>query len=564
MICPKCFANNDDSNQICSSCGASFAGDANQATVKPQQQKKSVKEVVMPIIEKVKNSKVALIAIAAVVVIALLFGVGKMLFKKPVKTSDDITNAPAFFLKNKAGKYALFNDSGKKITDFIFDDADDFINGTAVVENEEGQDGIINTSGKMVVDFGKYESIYERSGLYSASDEEYNRYILNNTGKVIYSKENMKLTTFYSSDMFSILETDEKQIVLNYAGKEITSFKTNSEAKSATANEENDIVSVFYDGKTVIFNPVTAKVLATIEDEKHFCVNSVSEDGKTITLNSCVSMWGSQEETEYKIIRNNKLFDISKNECDRIFGYNSGRVSCFKDGGDYLLTKGNKRGIKLTGAAYIDDENYVLKNENYNKGVNFYQKGKMVKAVETITIQNTGEAKGGLYLMRNFSTLSTENAGTYDYYKANGELAFKGEFERASNFDENNFAEVSNDDKYYYLIDTKGKKITDEYEYIYYESKVYTVRKNNKQGIISRKGKVVVPCEYDKVEVRVRRGHIYAILTKGDSYEFFDVDAKKSIFTSKKKMEVDDHYFYINEDGTTKYYALNGKMFYEE
>ena len=53
---------------------------------------------------------------------------------------------------------ALFNEDGKKLTDFIFTSTSDFVNGTALVKKDDAY-GIINANGKMTVDFGKYNYI---------------------------------------------------------------------------------------------------------------------------------------------------------------------------------------------------------------------------------------------------------------------------------------------------------------------------------------------------------------------------------------------------------------------
>ena len=76
-------------------------------------------------------------------------------------TSSSSSNN-AFFIK-EGSNYALFSDSGNKLTNFDFTYAGNFVDGSALVKNSKGESGVINTSGAMVVPFGKYKYVYQEA-----------------------------------------------------------------------------------------------------------------------------------------------------------------------------------------------------------------------------------------------------------------------------------------------------------------------------------------------------------------------------------------------------------------
>lgn len=88
-----------------------------------------------------------------------------------------------FFKKNKEGYYALFDTTGKQLTDFIFSKVEDFYNHTSVVITKDGKSGIIKDNGKYLVNLGKYKKIYSTGPLYKLiTNDNKNKYI-NNGGK---------------------------------------------------------------------------------------------------------------------------------------------------------------------------------------------------------------------------------------------------------------------------------------------------------------------------------------------------------------------------------------------
>lgn len=81
-----------------------------------------------------KNNIVKILIFTGIGLVALL-GITFLMSKVLFKTSNSGTNnSNAFFVRNsKISKYAIYKKDGSKITDFIYKNTSNFINGYAVV-----------------------------------------------------------------------------------------------------------------------------------------------------------------------------------------------------------------------------------------------------------------------------------------------------------------------------------------------------------------------------------------------------------------------------------------------
>ena len=474
----------------------------------------------------------------------------------------------AFFIKEDS-KYALFNNEGKKLTDFVFTavgTTTNFRKGSAIVKKDD-KNGIIGSNGKMIVDFGKYKYIYESAGLYKATDNDSNEYLLDSNGKVLFNLKNASINTYFGVSSYSLLfEKDKKKYsVLNSDGKILVTFNEKEGAENPTTNEEDGFISVFYNKKNYILDGESGKKVMEFDSDIHYCVNNVSEDGKVITMNSCVGILFQRDyETTYKFIKDGKLYDLS-DKCDRV-NYINNALTCTKDSKTYLLDSKMNIGISTEGIAYKDGDHYAkLKDGSFN-GVDFYNNNKVVKNVECRSIKETGYSETGLYILSTYySTKCGTTSGTYEYYNEKGENAFGKSFARANKFDVNGLATVSEDKKNFYLIDTKGKKVSEDYDNIYLDSEYYITTKNNLKGILDNKGKQVIEAKYKSVDVFEEQGVKYAKLTTEDSkYIIYNLSKGKEIITLDSNPSTNANYIYTSKDGKKTYYTYTGKEFYKE
>ena len=509
-------------------------------------------------ISKPKKNKLKLvfliIGILLIVAIAVIIIIKLTNHKDSYK--DKATYSDAFFIKNKTGKYALFNDKGKQLSKFIYDSSNIFVNNSTVVYKEKDGYAILNNKGKEVVPFGKYGYISNYQGLYRVrSDKGYA--LIDSEGKVLIDDEDISVDSYGQDYPFAVVETEKEIIVYMYDGTKIYTFEKKSGAKDATVNHIDNYATVFYNGENIVFNLKTKKLIKSFKNKQHYCVNNATEDGKVLSFNACASWYESVEDNGYMLLINGKnLIDITK-KCDNI-NVDGDVILCSKDNSNYFLNISKKKveyGNKISSrVAYIDDENYVIRNDETYK-LDFYKNNKKIKSIEA-GLSATGHMNEKLYL------LYVDNV--YEYYNLEGKKAIDKSYKSASSFDENGLAKVSDDGKTFYLINTKGKKITDEYDYIYLENTYYKVKNSkDKYGVVDKKGKELLSTSYDSINIKLIRDKYYAVLTKNDKYEVYDLEDKKSIITSKDSVSLNDHY--IKTSGSkTSYYTYDAKKIFSE
>ena len=512
-----------------------------------------------------KQKKYLIISLVVISLVAIASGVVLMVFKGSNGENVNIKSVTTFFLSNEESKYALFNEDGERLTDFVYTSPSSFVNGTAEVSQDD-KIGIINSNGKMTVDFGKYESITSKNGVYEVRDKNSKSYLINGDGKVLYNLEDASLHTYTDSDSYSVLEdrNAKKYYVLGSNGEELESFDITSNEEVST-NAEDNFVSIFYNGKNYIFDLTTGSELVSFNDNEHYCINKVSDDGKIIILNSCGA--SNSSNATYKILVNGDIIDIS-NECDNAF-FKDGKIICTKDNEEYLLDSNYKRSISIAYISYEDDKNYAKVNRSGNTSVEFYNNGKLVNTVACRSLPDSNYVPNGLYLLDTYSSTDCgTSSGMYEFYNSKGEKLFDKTFVSAKNYDINGNAIVSEDKVNYYLIDSDGKQIGNTYSritpYVTFPS-YYIIYENNLEGLLNSKGEEVISPSYQKIQIYHHHDIYYAILTTTDSKNVvYDLTNNKEIVTVDGYARLGEHYIYTENNGKQQYYSYkNGKMFHE-
>lgn len=476
--------------------------------------------------------------------------------------SENVNNA--FFIK-EGSNYALFNDSGKKLTDFEFTSAGSFVNGAALVKKDDAI-GVINTSGKMVIPFGKYKYVYQESGLYKVTDENSNTYLINSKGNTVADLKDKTLNTYISSKNFVIIfdKTKNEYSFMDVNGKVIFTFAKGSSSDKPTTSSESNYITVFNGNKNYVVDYENGKKLLEFDADTAYCVNGSSKDGKIIVLNSCVGTFQKQDVVTYKFIKDGKLQDLG-NKCSRV-AYLYDSLICYENSNPHILDSNYNVGFDITLVSFIDANHYVKEKDGSFNGVDFYENGNVIKNVECRTVYEKGYNNEGLYILNTYySKPCGTTSGTYEYYNAKGENAFGKSFKSAQKFDSNSLARVSEDRTNYYLIDKTGKKVTEDYNTINAYSDNYIVIKNKLYGVLDGTGKQVVEPIYSKVDITKQNGVAYAKLTTSDSkYIIFNINTKKEVATFDSAPSLLTNYITVTVDGKKQYYTYTGKLFYTE
>lgn len=520
-----------------------------------------------------KKPKIGLI-IGIVVGILVLIGaiVGLVMLISNLGGSDDesIYDSNAFFLKNDDGLFALFNDDGERLTEFEYGYAGSIIGGTALVRDADNdKSGIINSEGKMIVGFDKYRFITRMGALYEASDDDLNDSLINGNGKKLYDLGKNKLVTY--DDSFAVVADEKGFQVLNYQGKNILSITKNLDQEIHLSSERESFVVIAHAGTNYVINALKGAIVTQFESKQNYEVYMVDKDDDIIFLRSRDS-----DETDTKFIVKGEYMG-APGGCENVNYYSMSKtLTCSKDGKTFVLTGDFKIGIETTGTQYISDKTYAKnKEDSDNYGVNFYKDGTKVASVDCRTVSTTGKVSGDLYLLYTRYTSQCRKdgitSGHYEYYTADGKLAFGRDFSSASTFSVSGLARIREiDSNDYSLINTKGEKVgnsyrtlgersSDEFKY-YYGYNSY----GDEVAVMNHLGKQIAKTSsYSYLSADTYDDKLYIYVKNDDQYEIYRAEDGTKLTTSTDYPSFTDHYIKTTGKDKVRYFTYEGKQFHE-
>lgn len=512
---------------------------------------------------KNKNFKKIIIGLIALIVVIVAVIIIVNLCKKDKKSDiNDIVKSESFFIEDKDGNYALFNEDGKQLTEFVFDDVDtNIVNGATKVKNSDGDYGILSENGKMIADFGTYTYINHTGALFKVTDKQYKSYLLNASGKQIGSKESIDVDVYDSENLFIIVEDDKGYNVLNYNGENILTLEKVSSVDKPTSSSKGNYLLIFYNKTNYVINLLKGELLLSFEDDENYCITNVNENNEgNLILNSC--SYSSNKDHEYKLIKDGKIIYETTNSLTYDGGDN---VILSTSDGKVLLDEKGKEKLNISNIAYHDYDSYAKYTDGSFDGVDIYDKGVIVKHIDCRRIDKTDYMSEGIYILDTYYSRSCgTTSGTYEYYKADGTLLNGEQYSKAEKFDENHLARVSKDKKSYYLINTKGEKVTNDYNSIGINNGEYYIAAKNDSTkvIINTKGEELI--SGDSIEFSTYSDKKFALIEKDKKYIVYNLDNKKEIITLESEPNLKEHYIVTSQDGNKQYYSYNnGKMFYE-
>lgn len=524
-----------------------------------------------------KKSKVGLII---GIIVGLLVLVGAVigiiaLVSNGGGEEDDIYATNVYFLPNDDEKYALFNDDGERLTDFVYGYASRFIGGTALVKDENNDKvGIVNTEAKMTVDFGKYRYITRVGGLYEASDDDLNDYIINGKGKVIYDLKKNRLITY--DDSFAIIADDKGFQVLNYKGAKILSLTENLDKEIKLSSEKDSYVVVFHAGTNYVINAMTAEVIGKFEAKNGYRVTQVDKEDNIIFMREDND--DDDDEVKYKFVVKGEIRDLPGG-CESV-SYLGKRLYCYKNSKSYVLDADFNVGIEARSAEYVDSKNYVKdKEDSKSYGVNFYKDGTVAGSVDCRSIAYYGAAESGFYLLMTRRTYTSgskcydETYGDYEYYTVDGKKAFGDKkFDVAELFSAAGTTRVrDNDSGKYYVMNTKGEKVSNEYKYLYSRSVdetkfFYGYDSYDSIDVLTPQGKklTTTTSSYSMGgEIYEDKLYIYVRDSEKKIYNIFRAEDGEKIAESENYPSFTDHYIKVEANDKVQYYTYAGKLIHE-
>ncbi len=521
--------------------------------------------------KKINPKLLIIIVIAIIIVIVGIIFIPK-LFGNNEKdnVSKSLTDSTSFWVRNSENLYAMFDIDGKQLTGFDYTSVNsEFINGTANVENKNNEYGLISSSGKMIIEFGKYDYISQQYAVYEMTDKEYNKYLYDSSGKFIRQLEKDEdIRSYIGEYTYALIESDTEYKVIDYNGKEITSFavsKDDSDISSPKGNSKKNYVSIFYNNINYIIDISKGKLLLTIPDSRIFCISDINDENPDeFILNTCES---SYDKEGSKVVRNGKVAYSKESEYGSM-KFNGSTV-VYQSGDTYLLDEnGNEKTKANSYIIYKDYNNYVKQADGILNGAELYVNGALKEKLNCDNIQG-GYARHGVYLLDHCSGYGK---GNKIYLNYDGTRINDKSYERAYEFDENGYASVSEDAKNFYVINLKGEKVSDYYSNNSSAEKIYNVNGTedlyygtNEDGtttIFKINGKKLVTGQ--NIQTQLSNNVIYAIIENDGKYTIRDLKKEKDIVTVDSKPNTYPNYFTTSVNSKTQYYSYTtGKLFYE-
>lgn len=514
-----------------------------------------LEEVELLDFNKPKKSKVIKKTIIIAVLLVLIISISGITIGLILPRKNSNTSKITFFIKNQNNLYAIFDNYGNKLSDFIYKEKNDFIHDTALVCDNNGKYAIISSSGNIIINSEKYNSIERKKGIYIARDFN-DIYILDSKGKEKF-KINEKDIIYTAVEDVAILKSKNKYLIINYDGDILLEMKINENKGKPILDSKNEYLIVYYNDNNYIINLNSKKIIQTIKENQRYCISDINDnDSNKIIIYSCIINPAEEAKYNYKVINNGKL-SIEKNSNDLAnlrFLENNILYSTNKN--KYLLDSDGKEKLQIENIQFIDKDNFAKVTE---EGINIYVDNE-VKTKTNCKYLSTSYADRNIYLLENCNT--SDNNSYFTYYDKNGKKIGKNNYYKAKPFDENDRAIVSEDNNNYYLIDNKGNSIGERYHEIekvdnYYIgintdiSKLY-----DKEGNILAKGNSISKKDFINYSI--------LLIRKNKKYILYNAENQEKIATLKSVPILEDNYFIIKDKNIIKYYSyLDGNMFYK-
>ncbi len=178
-------------------------------------------------------------------------------------------------------KYAIFDENGKPITDFIYSSATEFANGYSVVSDTAGDKvGIITSGGKMSIDFGTYATINRYGNVFGAVMDNGQRKLIRGNNELIaeYSGE----INYYDDLEMSVVKVDGKYRLYDKNGEKKYEFDNEPTIEPILKGDKTYWVKA--SNHVVIIDTIFNRVVLDQDITRDYDSFSVSSDGKCAIL----------------------------------------------------------------------------------------------------------------------------------------------------------------------------------------------------------------------------------------------------------------------------------------
>lgn len=541
-------------------------GMMNQPTIDRQMQTISVPEVPTQPKNKKKMFKVVGIIALLAVLAAVIFFVIKFFFGKDGYTFETLSKTNSFFLANEEGNYALFNEDGKQLTDFDFEDVGTFYGGVAAVSHTDGRDGVIKEDGKYLVELSE-ESVYDYYGLLnvvSYDEKNFGEKLINFEGKEIASGLELDIDYYSSGALYIITTYDAKMNkthkLVNYAGKDMGTLSNPDEFTHSSY--DGQYVTLISEEKTLLFDIEKGKKI--LETEGTYCVTDGTD--KAVVLNSCsIDWWSDDEENTYKIVLNNKVAYTIDSEEYSVLLTEDGQVLRRAYADEYYTLLDEKGKVKQEGIiGYQNGKNYIVEEKDR---LMFYKNGERKNIVDCASYyQNADENTYIIKVDRYADGCKDDINNQYSYYNLAGEKLSESYYSAAS-FNGNGRAIVGTENLEKYLINDKYEVVSGKHYSIQSAGYLYIVwDEDYNQALMDKDGNLLekVVLRYATYGNPEKDDSYIAVVPEDETFVVYNSKTGKKITTVKGDyLDLYEHYFVVDRDDKDYYYSYKtGESFY--
>jgi len=500
--------------------------------------------------------------IIIIVVIILLIGIfiGHILIKSRLNNddveepleNDDLTKK-SFFIKNKDGNYALFDSNGNQLSDFVYNDINEFINGYTLVK-KNNEYGIISVSNREYVKFGTYQDIEKVLGVYKVTNGS-TTYLIEGNGNVIYDMSNAYVKKFNNTKKyFSLIDMGTKKInIIDYDGHILKTIDVVNDNYEFQYDEQDNILAFQYNNKVYIYDLDNREEITSFSSTSKYCVDTVTDD--KILINNC-----SDSKLLYKVILNNKTYDVD-GTCLKVSLIKDKLTCTDSDNKSYILDDNFNKSVDVTEKSYESINNYAINNGN---NVEFYVEGKKTKTIECYNLFDPGYKYNGIYILKSVVNDECNNKEvTYGMYNIKGKQIDKASYKEVKYLNDSDYM-IGVNGKSYVLIDNTGLIVSKSYSEMDMNNGYFVVKNGNNVGLINAVGEEVVPCKYTNIEISGYDNNYVLLTTKDEVKIVHDVSNDKDVVSLFGTVRLLENYIEVKSTSKTKYYSYEtGKSFYE-
>lgn len=485
-----------------------------------------------------------------------------------------------FMITKDQKTYALYNQNGKKLTDYLYTDYEEVKDTGFIVTNDKKQKGFISLKGEEIIPFGEYETleavnqmlyatkavkkettkkkIIKKKPLVKRSTTQSqfvyeNLYVLNGKGEVLYTASK---DTAINKTGLPLIYKDKKYIILYQDGQ--TLLETNEKVTYATQYNDAQYAVIGTDKTTYFYtfdsedNTHKKLDLKTVGQYQIMTSNEFMSNDESV-VNSAILYDKNLKNLIYVNATDQKFLSYAV-ACDQIY-YDDNNNIILKNNKHILLYVPGQTAIELT-TYYYSGEKYLVRSQKVYGPHTIYKNQKKQGQLKNCQLYPVAQL-----ISSEIFPVYTKTG--YQYYNFDGKKVIDKVYLEASPFDKNQRAVVKEKKEGYTLINDAGVSLTNKvYENIQYIGSSYYAVYNKEGifGIIDVDAKEILPVEYTTLPespiVKYNNTNYLILGKNGRSYVYDIEDNMKEIFSIEGEVILSEKgYFSVGQE----YYTFDGE-----